>query len=591
VERHSLRVALLDDRAALQTRETGTIMMPSRFIRPLARIVTSLLPLLLLALFPGTVAPQARVQQGPGRDAADFALAERNGRLANEAFERSDRLMMDWLTLADPRSGLLPRNTTADVDIWNAKDCAADLYPFLVLTSWFTRPDLYQGRMQQILLSEAALTSRLGRLPDTYSFSRQGFAAEKVDTASIMFGGSEYVKDGLMPITELLGATPWRARMMDIVDDLWRYAPVETPHGRIVSLDPEVNGDMLLVLARIYWMTRDPRYLAYATRLGDYYLLGGHHPTRDFATLRLRDHGNEVVSGLTELYATLSKVQPAKAAAYRAPIHEMLDRILAVGRNEDGLFYNVIDPRAGKPTDAKVADNFGYVLNGYYTVYQLDGTTAYRDAVLKALGSLNAKYRGFDWENLGQDGDADAVEGALYLYNREPVPSAAEWMDHQVRWMWSKQDSAHRPNLEKWRGRGVVEGWYADGNFNRTSLMYALWKTQGTSAHPWRRDVRFGAARRGDALLLALDADSAWAGELRFDIPRHRLVLGLPADWPRINSYPEWFTVEPGSRYQVRDVATGRSTVYSGADLARGLPLRVRPRERIRLSVTRLGGG
>ena len=32
-----------------------------------------------------------------------------NARLANEAFVRSDRLMMDWLTLADPRSGLLPR--------------------------------------------------------------------------------------------------------------------------------------------------------------------------------------------------------------------------------------------------------------------------------------------------------------------------------------------------------------------------------------------------------------------------------------------------------------------------------------------------
>ena len=114
-------------------------------------------------------------------------------------------------------------------------------------------------------------------------------------------------------------------------------------------------------------MTRDQRYLEYATRLGDYYLLSTHHPTRDFPTLRLRDHGNEVVAGLTELYATLREVQPAKANAYRAPIHEMLDRILAVGRNDDGLFYNVIDPRAGTASDAGIADNFGYVLNGYYT--------------------------------------------------------------------------------------------------------------------------------------------------------------------------------------------------------------------------------
>ena len=539
-----------------------------------------------------TVAPASGVwgQRPASTDHPAHAEAATNARLANEAFVRSDRLMMDWLTLADPRSGLLPRNTTGDRDIWNAKDCAADLYPFLVLTAWYTRPELYAGRMQEMLLTETALTSRLGRLPDTYSFSKQGFAGATVDTAAIMFGGSEYVKDGLMPITELLGTTPWRARMLGIVDDLWRFAPIETRYGRIVSLDPEVNGDMLLVLSRLYWMTRDARYLEYAIRLGDYYLLDSHHPTRDFPTLRLRDHGNEVVSGLTELYATVLKVQPQKAAAYRAPIHEMLDRILAVGRNEDGLFYNVIDPRAGKPMDAKIADNFGYVLNGFYTMYQLDGTAAYRDAVRKALGALDAKYRGFDWENLGQDGDADAIEGALYLYNREPVPSAAAWMDYQIRWMWSKQDSAHRPNLERWRGRGIVEGWYADGNFNRTSLMYALWKTQGTSVRPWRADVRFGAVRRGDSLVVAMDADSAWSGVLRFDVPRHRTILGLPADWPRINSYPEWYTVDERLRYRVRDVASGKTRVVTGAELASGLPLALRPGGRTRLVVSILRG-
>jgi hypothetical protein len=517
---------------------------------------------------------------------SEFARAAANAKLANEAFVRSDRLMLDWLTLADPRSGLLPRNTTGDRDIWNAKDCAADLYPFLVLTAWYTRPELYEGRMQEMLLSETALTARIGRLPDTYSFSKQGFADARIDTASIMFGGSEYVKDGLMPITELLGVTPWRARMLGIVDDLWRYAPVETRYGRIVSLDPEVNGDMLLVLSRLYWMTRQARYLEYATRLGDYYLLDSHHPTRDFATLRLRDHGNEVIAGLTELYATLLKVQPQKAATYRAPIHEMLDRILAVGRNEDGLFYNVIDPRAGKPVNAGIADNFGYVLNGYYTMYQLDGTTAYRDAVRKALGALDAKYRGFNWENLGQDGDADAIEGAMYLYNREPVPSAAAWMDHQIRWMWSKQDSAHRSGLEHFRGRGIVEGGYADGNFNRTSLMYALWKTQGTSVRPWRADVRFGAVREGDAVSISIDADSAWSGVIRFDEPRHRTILGLPADWPRINSYPEWYTVEAPARYRVLDVGTGRNRTISGAELAKGLPIQLRRGEQARLVVS-----
>jgi hypothetical protein len=262
-----------------------------------------------------------------------------------------------------------------------------------------------------------------------------------------------------------------------------------------------------------------------------------------------------------------------------------------VGRNEDGLFYNVIDPRAGKPVDAHIADNFGYVLNGFYTMYQLDGTQAYRDAVLKALGALDGKYRGFNWENLGQDGDADAIEGALYLYNREPVPGAAAWMDYQIRWMWSKQDSAHRPNLERWRGRGIVEGGYADGNFNRTSLMYALWKTQGTSARPWRADVRFGAVRRGESVVVTVVADSAWNGVVRFDVPRHRTILNLPADWPRINSYPEWFTVEERARYQVRDAVTGRGRILTGTELSNGLSVDVAPGVQRRFVVSPVRGG
>ena len=219
-------------------------------------------------------------------------------------------------------------------------------------------------------------------------------------------------------------------------------------------------------------------------------------------------------------------------------------------------------------------------------MYRHDGTPAYRDAVRKALGALNAKYRGFDWENLGADGDADAIEGTLNMYNREPVSSAAAWMDYQIKWMWSKQDSAHRPHLEQFRGRGIVEGWYGDGNFNRTSLMYAMWKTQGVSAHPWRADLRYGALRRGDSLFVAVEGDSAWNGTLRFDTPRHRDVLHLPWDWPRINSFPEWYTVEAGREYRVRELRTGQTQGMRGDQLASGLPVRVGGGEQLRLIVT-----
>ena len=278
----------------------------------------------------------------------EFAQAAANAKLANEAFVRTDRLMMDWLTLADPRTGLLPRNTTADGTSGTRRTAPRTCIPSSCSPRGTRGRICHGGRMQEMLLTETALTARIGRLPDTYSFSKQGFAEARIDTAAIMFGGSEYVKDGLMPITELLGVTPWRARMLGIVDDLWRYAPVETPlrTNRVAGS----RGERRHAARAVAPLLDDARRSAISsTRRGSATTICSSIRIIRRATsrtLRLRDHGNEVVSGLTELYATLLKVQPAKAAAYRAPIHEMLDRILAVGRNEDGLFYNV-DRSAG----------------------------------------------------------------------------------------------------------------------------------------------------------------------------------------------------------------------------------------------------
>ena len=303
-----------------------------------------------------------------------FKQAAENGPLVNEGFNRCLKFVHGWLALADSATGLIPRNINDNPskDIWNSKDCAADNYPFMVLTSALLDRKLFDGTMLEMLKTETRLTSRIGSLPDTYSFSKKGFANKDTVISDIIFGSAEYVKDGLIPLTEWLGPSPWSDRMISIMDDAWKVAPFKSPFGNIISNDPEVCGDMLQSLARIYWMTGDKKYLEFAIRIGDYYLLGDNHPTRNFKVLRLRDHGCEIVSGLCELYATVSYVDKVKKEAYMAPLYEMLDRILEVGRNEDGLFYNSVDPVKGKPVDAGIADNFGYTLNGYYTVYLMD---------------------------------------------------------------------------------------------------------------------------------------------------------------------------------------------------------------------------
>ncbi len=496
----------------------------------------------------------------------NFSQAHINGKLVNEGFNRSLSFVMGWMKLTDPVTGLFPRNINdnASRDIWNAKDCAADNYPFMVLTSALLNRDLFEGKMHEMLETEKRLTSRLGSLPDTWSFSRQGFLKSDTIIEDIIFGSAEYVKDGLIPLFEWLGPSPWSERMISIIDDCWKYAPVQTNYGNIISSDPEVNGDMLQALSRIFWITGDKKYLERAIRLGDYYLLGNNHPTGNFEVLRLRDHGCEIVSGLCELYATVSFADKAKKEVYKAPLYEMLDRILEAGRNEDGLFYNSFNPVKGIPVDRSIADNFGYTLNGFYTVYLLDRVERYREPVIKAISVLDEKYRNFEWEGKSQDGYADAIEGALNLYVREEVPAAARWIDSEIKVLWSRQQPS-----------GIIEGWHGDGNFARTTIMYCLWKSRGTWLTPWREDLEIGAVEEKGVLYLSLYAKTDWKGKLMFDRERHKDYMHLPMDWPRINQFPEYFTPDERRRYSISGLLE-KNTKIKGSELTKGLPVEIK---------------
>jgi len=510
-----------------------------------------------------------------GRESA-FRAAARNALRANQAFSRSRLFVDGWLKHADSRTGLVPRNLKGSRDIWNAKDSAADNYPFMVVTAAMTDRELFEGRMLDMLKTESRLTNRIGNMPDTWSFSKNDFAVAEPDLNSIIFGSSEYMKDGLLAVTEWLGQCPWTDRMIGILDDVWKHAPVDTPFGRIPSTSTEVNGEILQVTCRMYWMTGEERYLRYACRLGDYYLLGNHHPTRDMSKLTLIAHGGETVSGLCELYATVNAAAPHKKREYERPLHEMLDRILEVGRNEHGMIYSSINPVQGT-NSGRIVDTWGYTYNAYYTVYMIDGTEEYLRAVREAMGNMKEHYTDYVWEGGSNDGFADSIEGALNLYNREPVDSMPQWIDHEILYMFRRQKSD-----------GVIEGWHGDGNSARTWLMYALWKTRGVTIRPWREDVRFGAVERGSELCISLIADEPWQGTLLFDKARHRTNLHLPMDYPRLNQFPEWFVSGPDAAYIVCEVSTEAQREFSGSQLIEGIPVRLGASTELRLSVSAL---
>jgi hypothetical protein len=540
-------------------------------------------------------------------DRAAFERAAAHGALVQEGLNRCNRFLHAWLGQAEPTTGLIPRNLK-DSPYWNGKDSAADNYPFMVLSADLTERPLLASRLRPMLEAERKLTVRPGwrRLTDDYNLKgTPGLRHPEPNAERIFFNSAEYVKDGLLALTEWLGPSPWSERMFELIDDSFALAAVDTPFGQVPLkgadkvVGVEVSGDYLQALARIYWMSgRDEKYLRWGIRLADTYLLpeGKNHPTRDFATLRLRDHGCEIVSGLCEFYATLHYAGrlpggaewAKKKAAYQPHLHQMLDRILEVAVNPDGLFYNDVNPQTGAIVSRGLSDSWGYVYDAFYTVFLVDGTATYREAIVRPLAALNERYRGYGWEGAstakpkgGADGYADTIESALNLYNRfagDPrVASVVAWMDSEIKQLWSYQ-----------REDGIIEGWHGDGNFARTTIMYCLWKTQGVTAQPWRADLRLGAVREGDTIRVVVSAEQPWSGTLIFDRPRHAENLRLPVDWPRINQFPEWFTVEAGRSYQVREGA-GKPQTRTGAQLSAGYPVTLGANSKLELAVNYSG--
>jgi hypothetical protein len=485
---------------------------------------------------------QAAAAQTPEENAVAYA----------RAIAAADRTLQAWLRDADPKTGLMPDRLTGDSRVSTPHNFSADLYPYLIITARLTDPALYEGRMMEILRNEVRYMTAADSVPANLDL-RTGALGEPS-----LFGAGEYAKDGLITVTELLGRTPWFYRMADMIADAMARAPYDSRWGKLPAVDSELNGDFLQALVRLYPMTGDARYLAWARRIGDAYVeevlpgnFGVPSTKWNFAShtgeprLRLRDHGNELVVGLTLLYALETDLKSERVARYGPVVRTMLDRVLA-SANADGLLYNQVDAKTLAPVDRALSDNWGYVYGAVYTFYQVTGETKYRDAVRKVLASL-PRYRAHNWEPhpgdptlpLGSfDGYADTIESALYLVNREPVPEALDWIETETARMLAMQ-----------RADGHLEDWYGEGNFNRTLLIYALMKSQGVMPAERAPSLELGAVREGEAL--RLHVAGAAAVTLQFDFARHRRVLNLAKNYVRLNEFPEWFTVEPNWLYRI----------------------------------------
>ncbi|MFH1071732.1 MAG: hypothetical protein V1794_19095 [Candidatus Glassbacteria bacterium] len=525
--------------------------------------------------------------------ADDLEIARRNGSQANEALVRSRKALDAWWARRDPVTGLLPRSGKEPA--WYVRDSAADLFPFLALAARFTDRPRWEAGVFELLRDEVLWSTRVGALSDDVPAGGKGFVNKELDMDRLIYGSCEYAKDGLLPLVELTGEPAFLDRLIGIAEAIINQAPYIGRFGRLPSREAEVNGQFLQVLSRLAWRTADPWYVDQAVNIARFYFeevipKSGGLPAHEWdlgrgapavSEFHFNDHGNEIAGGLGELMICLKETGRPQYETLAPKYAALVDRLLEVGLNADGVWITScrLD---GEPLDTLHAHCWGYLFNAVYSAWLLTGDERYLAAVKRAMQAVTDKPAYLDdpaggGRGWGSDAYSDAIESAIVLLNRLPDPRTELAVDSAVVRMLGRQ-----------RSDGIVEDWYGDGNYVRTALMYALMKSKGCWIEDWRPDLALGAAGSGDeGLVLAVESESPWSGRLHFDYPRHRLHWNMTVNYPRLNEWPEWFTVEPNRLYEVQ-VGKMRQ-VYSGAEMIRGILLSTGALDVLEVRVTPLG--
>lgn len=487
--------------------------------------------------------------------------AEMNGLLAREALKRAHGVHMAWLQRSNAVTNLYSQRD--EKPQWNYRNTAADFFSFHLLAGLRLRPESMESLLKT-WNAEAALRTKSGLCRPVMTADASEVSA---DHDELIFGSSEYVKDGLMSILEWHGPDFVRERMMSITDAIMAESRHASKFGPIPGQGAEVNGNMISVCTRLAMATGRSDYAEFAARIADAATQqalpgGGGLPVRFFdyqanrvadEEVHLSDHGNELMFGLSEAFAmaVAKSSDPASGAVWREraarwaePIARMYELTLAHGVGPDGLLATKMHARPPTIFSFKLNDNWGYVLNGTTLFVQAARRANLVDA--NRLSRLDSRVDEIAIATFAKlplrpysessDADCDAIESAIYIaaYRPHLRKQAMDWADAQMQFLLDRQQPS-----------GMIEGLYLDGNFIRTMLLYADSRTAGFRIEPWSGDVTIGYAEddTGRASLV-VRAEKPYTGRLVADRPRHRLYIGLPWNWPRLNSWPEWLTID-----------------------------------------------
>jgi hypothetical protein len=465
---------------------------------------------------------------------------------------KANQILDRWAARKDESTSLLKGEDSE----WSIRTTAAQLYPALVLTAWFTNQDLFDGLLLETLRDEQRLTTRISVFPDDYHLSNQRFVRSTRDPVEILINASAYA-GGLARFASITGHGAWTNRLQGIVDALFLRADVVTDYaeGALPSNDLRVTGRILKTLPLLAELFQDEGYLYYARRIGDAYCVGvmpknGGLPAErwDFeadkakaASLILNDDGVSFIEGLVALYSAEVREGSARAGVYRPTLSAMFDVLFQYGLKEDGRFYRRLQPdgRGGYSIDRKRESPFTLrILSSAYHYGQLSGNSTYSDRAIAEL----SKYRA----NADDLGEIPGLLDAATFSRR-----AAELVDSIRERTVDVPLSGSRDEVQ-------------DALLLNALLALNWTESAGTRATPWRPDLIVRSTIRGEALSITLNLAEPWTGRIAPSYDR-------PTDVVNAAGFPDLFNIRPDDAYEIRGNRSTGSAVWDGHLLADGL--------------------
>src|SRR5688500_13550223 len=197
-------------------------------------------------------------------DAGDVVAAARmNAMLSHEAMLRAAAVHKAWLARRQPQTKLYAQS--ADRPEWNYRNTAADFFAFHLNAALLLNPDGLPS-LEETLAAEAALRTPDGLCQPVIAASGRPVS---VDHDELLFGSSEYAKDGLLSVYERHGGALIGPRLLAIVDAVIAQSRHPSRFGVLPGTGSEINGNMLQLCGRLSYAEQRPQYAEFAARIAD----------------------------------------------------------------------------------------------------------------------------------------------------------------------------------------------------------------------------------------------------------------------------------------------------------------------------------